>query len=71
MRGRVTDEHGGASERLDALLDPRRWTTAYNAADLIDVLDGRLSDADAVRLARVLGSLADAGLIRECHVFVR
>jgi hypothetical protein len=70
MRGRVTDEYGGASERPDALVDPRRWTTASGPAELIDVLAGRLSEADALRLARVLHALADAGLIRECHVFV-
>jgi hypothetical protein len=44
---------------------------AFLPADLIDVLDKRLSEADAARLVRVLRALADAGLIRECHVFVR
>jgi hypothetical protein len=48
-----------------------RRIDASSPADLIDVLDRQLSEADALRLGRVLRALADAGLIHECHVFVR
>jgi hypothetical protein len=70
----MTDESAGAPERLDVLTGrwkTQGWTTdASGPADLIDVLNTRLSEADAIRLGRVLCALADAGLIDECHVFV-
>jgi hypothetical protein len=70
----MTDESGGAPARLDAVIgtwDAHRWTTdASGPADLIDVLDRRLNEADARRLGRVLRALADAGLIDECYVLV-
>jgi hypothetical protein len=73
-RTRVTDESGGAPERLDALIDgwkTQGWMTdASGSANLIDVLNTRLNEADAVRLGRALRALADAGLIDESHVFV-
>jgi hypothetical protein len=48
------------------------WTTDASApADLVDALHGRLNEADALALGRVLRALAHAGLIVESHVVVR
>jgi hypothetical protein len=63
----MTDECAGTPGRLDAWIDRRRTEGWAPEADL---MDARLSEADALRLGRVLRALADAGLIDDCHLFV-
>jgi hypothetical protein len=60
----MTGESVGPPHRLDPVID------GWSRADEIDVLRTCLTQADARRLGRVLGALAAAGLIDECHVFV-
>jgi hypothetical protein len=60
----MTGESVGAPYGLDPVIN------GWSRADGIDVLGTRLTYAEARRLGRVLGALAAAGLIDECHVFV-
>ena len=60
----MTGECGGAPHRRELVIDGSR------RPDGIGSLGSRLTYADVRRLGRVLGALAAAGLIDECHVFV-